>query len=278
MKEIKESESAGSGAETKESENRDKDGYTASEWEAAENAAITFNLLHKSAGNAGADVGTEASDGADGGPAAVEDDGEEEERPGLIEFEKPYRFEGKEYTSIDLSGVAKLTIADAAAAQSRLIESGDPAASLVTERSTAFAMEIAALGCVPLQPREFFKLMPRGKAKAVQRYVISELRLTNDDTSGKNVMKFKKPYTFNGKTYESVDLSGLADMTSMNEMEAENRLTRGGVTYIDPAYCYMYNCIMASMATGLPEEFFTGLPFGELLNLKAAVNNPDFLE
>ena len=41
---------------------------------------------------------------------------------------------------------------------------------------------------------------------------------------------------------------------------------------------YLYACVIASMATGIPEDFFTGLPMCELLKLKNAVNDADFFE
>ena len=39
---------------------------------------------------------------------------------------------------------------------------------------------------------------------------------------------------------------------------------------------YLYACVIASMATGIPEDFFTSLPLYELLKLKNAVNDGDF--
>lgn len=39
---------------------------------------------------------------------------------------------------------------------------------------------------------------------------------------------------------------------------------------------YLYACVIASMATGIPEDFFTSLPLYELLKLKNAVNDADF--
>ena len=41
---------------------------------------------------------------------------------------------------------------------------------------------------------------------------------------------------------------------------------------------YLYACVIASMATGIPEDFFTGLPMCELVKLKNAVNDGDFFE
>jgi hypothetical protein len=196
------------------------------------------------------------------------------EKKDILEFSKPYVFERKEYKEIDLSGIKKLTVKDAVEAQGKLFDEGEVAAMLITERTTAFARKIAAKATG--YPIEFFKLMPRGPWKKVQKMVVHTL--SDGGESKDHVMKFKEPYQFEGKEYTQVDLNGLADMTCMNESEAENRLTRAGITITEPTYNYLYSCILASMATGLPENFFTGLPIAETLNLKTEVNSPDFFE
>ncbi len=43
-----------------------------------------------------------------------------------------------------------------------------------------------------------------------------------------HVMQLEEPYHFKGQTYTEVDLNGIADLNSMNESEAENRLARAG--------------------------------------------------
>ena len=73
-----------------------------------------------------------------------------------------------------------------------------------------------------------------------------------------------------------MDLNGIADLNSMNESEAENRLARAGFMVTETSFNYLFACILASMATGLPEEFFTGLPLREVLKLKNAVNDSGF--
>ena len=197
-----------------------------------------------------------------------------EEKKGVVTLEKPYVFEGKEYKTIDLSGIEKLTINDAIKAQSQLVDEGEVAAAMVTERTTAFARLIAQKASD--YPIEFFKLMPRGVSKRTQKVVVSALMATEE--SENHIVKFNKPYTFEGKEYTEIDLNGIANMTSMNESEAENRLVRAGITITEPTFNYLYCCIMASMATGQPEKFFTGLPIGELLKIRAEVNSSDFFE
>lgn len=192
----------------------------------------------------------------------------------IIKPKKPYVFEGKEYREIDLNGLEKLTIQDAIDVQQRLFGQEEIATTMITETTTAFARAIAAKATD--LPVEFFKYMPRGLGKKVTTKVQQSLNV--DIATENHVMKLSKPYLFKDKEYTEIDLNGLADMTCMNESEAENRMVRAGVMITDNSRNYLYSCIMASMATGLPENFFTGLPFSETLKLRTAVNDSDFFE
>lgn len=192
----------------------------------------------------------------------------------VITFKKPYKFEGTEYTEIDLTGLDKLTIKDAIDIQKQLTAKREVAATVLTETSTAFARMVIAKATG--YPIEFFEVMPRSLSKQVQQAVMTYL---NIDTQTENhVMTFDKPYSFEGKSYKDIDLSKIGDLTSLNESEAENRMAREGIISPDNTANYFYSCILASMATGQPEEFFTGLPFKEILKLKLAVNDPSFFE
>ncbi len=196
------------------------------------------------------------------------------ERENVITLSRPYLFEGKEYAEVDLSGIEKLTVQDAIDAQKELFGQQDIAASVITETTTAFARAIAVKATG--MPVEFFRLMPR----MVERQIMTTVRnyMNADKDTENHSMKLEKPYVFGGKEYTEVDLSGLANLTGMNESEAENRMVRQGVTITYTALNFLYPCIVASMATGLPEEFFKGLPIRETLKLKAVVNDPDFFE
>lgn len=198
----------------------------------------------------------------------------ESKEKNVIKFSKPYKFEGTEYTEIDLSGLDKLTIKDAIDIQKKLTSEREVAAINLTETSTAFARKVAAKATE--YPIEFFELMPRSLSKQIQTAVLMYL---NIDTKTENhVMAFEEPYSFEGKSYKDINLAKIGDLTSLNESEAENRMTREGIISPDNTANYFYSCILASMATGQPEEFFTGLPFKEILKLKLAVNDPSFFE
>ena len=199
----------------------------------------------------------------------------EEAREDVIVLKTPYLFEGTAYTEIDLSKLKELTIQDAVDAQRELLDEREVAASLVCETTTAFARKLAtkATGL----PIEFFKLAPRRVSRRVTSTVQSYLREQPDMTAG-HVMKLNRPYQFKGKTYTEVDLNGVADLNSLHESEAENRMVRAGFVVTETTFNYLFACVLASMATGLPEEFFTGLPLDEVLKVKNAVNDAGFFE
>lgn len=197
---------------------------------------------------------------------------EEKNEKYVLKLKKPYMFEGTEYEEIDLSGIEQMTVNDAIDIQAMLFSEQEVAASVLTETTTAFARMVAwkATGL----PIEFFKMMPRGMNKAVTRAVQGVLNAKSGDEN--HVLKLEKPYTFQGETYSEIDLTGLFNMNSMNESTAENKMTYRGFVVTETTTNYYYACCMASMATGKPEEFFTGLPFIETIKLKNAVNSEDF--
>ena len=150
-----------------------------------------------------------------------------------VKFEKPYKFEGKECDSLDLSGMEKMTVQDLIDIQKSI--GNELAAMSVMEMSTAFAQEMAVKATG--KPVEFFKLMPRGKIKKVQAAIIQGMNSSeNADEIKKQLeshaLKFAAPYTYEGsekaelkgQTFEGIDLSGVGELNTMSESTAENRM------------------------------------------------------
>lgn len=84
-----------------------------------------------------------------------------------------------------------------------------------------------------------------------------------------------KPYQFEGKTYQEIDLSGLEKATTADMIEAEKMLSRQGSYYAVQEASMEYSCFLAAKATELPIEFFENLPAVEGKKVKAVVR--DFL-
>ena len=204
----------------------------------------------------------------------------------IVKFDKPYKFEGKECDSLNLSGMAKMTVQDLVDVQKKL--SGELASLAAMEATTSFAQEMAVKATG--KPVEFFKLMPRGKIKLVQAAVLNAMDSgqKTDDVKAQlksHALKFAAPYTYEGdekaelkgQTFESIDLSGVGELNTMSESTAENRLVAAGFNPVNTGRNYLYCCIIASMGTGYPVDFFAGLPLCEAVKLRDAVS-ADFFE
>lgn len=204
----------------------------------------------------------------------------------IVKFDKPYKFEGKEYDSLDLSGMEKMTVQDLIDVQKSI--GNEMVAMSVMEMSTAFAQEMAVKATG--KPVEFFKLMPRGKIKKVQAAIIKSMDNSEKTDEIKkqlesHALKFAAPYTYEGsekaelkgQTFDGVDLSGVGELNTMSESTAENRMVAGGFALVNTHRNYLYCCIIASMGTGYPVDFFAGLPLSEAVKLRDAVN-ADFFE
>lgn len=86
------------------------------------------------------------------------------------------------------------------------------------------------------------------------------------------VVKFKKPYHFEGKEYTEIDLSGMEDLTGA-DMIAVNKIMSRSSAGIDvmPEVSVEYACYFAARAAKQPVEFFTSLPPRELMKVKNRV-------
>ena len=81
---------------------------------------------------------------------------EVKKNPKLIELARPYKFDDKEYTEIDLSGLDDLTIKDAVLIIKKLYNEGEMAVMITPETATAYTDALAA--AATKLPIEFFQL------------------------------------------------------------------------------------------------------------------------
>lgn len=86
-------------------------------------------------------------------------------------------------------------------------------------------------------------------------------------------VKFARPYTFEGKTYNSINLEGLETMSSKDMRDAESWLTKKGIVSATPEMSMEYANFIASRATNLPIEFFEGLHPKNAIKVKNRVTN-----
>ena len=85
------------------------------------------------------------------------------------------------------------------------------------------------------------------------------------------VLKFKKPYKFEGREYTEVDLSAMEDMTAADLCAVGKIMTRLGIVNPVAEMTVDYAIYMAARASGKPVEFFKGLPPKEGIKLKNMV-------
>ena len=98
-------------------------------------------------------------------------------------------------------------------------------------------------------------------------------KTAKDPVVNDGVINLSKPYDFEGSTYYTVDLSKLEDLTGVELIEADRYVNRtsgfSAVPEITPEYAYY----IASKVSGLPVEFFNGLPLKDSVKIKNRITN-----
>lgn len=84
---------------------------------------------------------------------------------------------------------------------------------------------------------------------------------------------FKKPFVFEGKDYEKIDLSGIEDLATKDLIDADKQFNAAGNMAMLNETQTAYSCIIASKATKLPVEFFEKLPVRYGVQVKSVVMN-----
>ncbi len=87
------------------------------------------------------------------------------------------------------------------------------------------------------------------------------------------LVRFKKPFVFEGVSHESVDLSGLEFLRAADMIATNKIIERGGTVNVLPEMSLEYACIISSRASGKPVEFFKALPPKDALKVKNRVTN-----
>lgn len=85
------------------------------------------------------------------------------------------------------------------------------------------------------------------------------------------VIVFAKPFTFEGKDYEQIDLSGLENLTGDDLLKADQAYAASGNYSPVPELTLAYALSIAATAAGVPHEFFKRIPGKEALKIKNEV-------
>ncbi len=86
-------------------------------------------------------------------------------------------------------------------------------------------------------------------------------------------VKLRKTFSFEGKEYTDVDLSGLENLTGRDMEEIEKTLSRENLDTINAELTLHGTMLYAAHATGKPIEFFQALPAVDCRRIKNTVIN-----
>lgn len=96
-----------------------------------------------------------------------------------------------------------------------------------------------------------------------------ETSVTESDT----LIKFSKPYVFEGQTYTEIDLAGLENLTARDMIDAEKYLFKSGIISPLPDQTSEYICFIAGRVAGQPVEFFKKLSPKDITRVKNKVSS-----
>ncbi len=113
----------------------------------------------------------------------------------------------------------------------------------------------------------------REKAMEKAAAETTQITVTEQEEIPPTLVKFAKPYDFEGKTYTQIDLSGLETLTAKDMVDAENWLTRNGTVSALPEMSMQYANFIAARASGQPIEFFERLSPKNAIKVKNRVTN-----
>ena len=190
----------------------------------------------------------------------------------IVKFDAPIAFEGKSWEHMDLNGLYGLTMQDMADTQNEAMRQDSVAGTILPETSTASLMALAAKATG--EPIELFQMMPKKAGRAVK----SEVQRFLMDVTTPEAMRvqLETPLKVGDKTVETLDLSAIADMKTIQLMEAEERMAKKGLVYREPMASYSFAAALAALATGIPEGAILQAGIRDGVAIKAAVTKDFF--
>ena len=87
------------------------------------------------------------------------------------------------------------------------------------------------------------------------------------------LVRFSKPYHFEGESYTEIDLGGIEDLSAKDMIAAEKYLAKSGTISPIPEMTMEYIGFICNRATGLPIEFFKSLPPKDAIKVKNKVTS-----
>lgn len=100
---------------------------------------------------------------------------------------------------------------------------------------------------------------------------VSDKLLPTQEENDELVIKYRKPYKFEGETHTELDLRGLEDLRGRDLTAIEKSFNKTGVSSFVPESTTTFAKIVATRVTGYPAEYFEDLPAGEVEKIKNVV-------
>lgn len=100
---------------------------------------------------------------------------------------------------------------------------------------------------------------------------VSDSLLPKKEENDELVIKYRKPYNFEGEVHKELDLHGLEDLRGRDLTAIEKSFNKTGVSSFVPESTTTFAKIVATRVTGYPAEYFEDLPAGEVEKIKNAV-------
>lgn len=85
------------------------------------------------------------------------------------------------------------------------------------------------------------------------------------------IIKFNKPFKFEGKEYTEVDLTKIDDLCAEDIKYIDRQFQRQGLSSVFKEMSIPYAMIVATKASSRPIEFFNKLPVCEAMKIKNLV-------
>lgn len=86
-------------------------------------------------------------------------------------------------------------------------------------------------------------------------------------------IKFKEPYIFEGNTYTEIDLTSIQNVKATHMIKAQQLMEKLGLISVITEMSLPYACVLASLVTDQPIEFYNNLPGPEAIKLKNVITN-----
>ena len=128
--------------------------------------------------------------------------------------------------------------------------------------------EAEATAEITPDPAEVVPEAPEAPAAPVNLTV-----LHSEPEEPETLVRFTKPYKFEGKVYKEIDLAGLESMNAADMCAAEKHLNRSRVFSPLPEMSAEYVSFIASQTSDLPIEFFKALPPKDFIRVKNKVTS-----